>query len=201
MSIDGAEHVDVRVRSLTPERWDDLAVLFGPRGAYAGCWCMWWRVSRAEFARRSATERRAAFRALVDAGEVPGLLAYADGEPAAWCSLGPREHFPSLERSPTLKRVGGAPVWSIVCFYVARPYRRRGLSAALIRACADYAATRGAGLVEAQPVDPLGGPVDVAAAFTGLLPAFLDAGFVEVARRSPRRPIVRLALPATQSTG
>ncbi len=35
------------IHPLTPDRWDDLETLFGPRGAYVGCWCMFWRVSRA----------------------------------------------------------------------------------------------------------------------------------------------------------
>ena len=36
------------IHPLTPDRWDDLEALFGPRGAYGGCWCMFWRVSRAQ---------------------------------------------------------------------------------------------------------------------------------------------------------
>ena len=192
MSPEATPRVDAL--PLTPATWDDLTTLFGPRGAYAGCWCMWWRLSRAEFARRPAGARRDALRALVEAGEVPGILGYLDGEPVAWCSVGPREQFPSLERSRTLKRVDAEPVRSIVCFFVARAHRGRGLSAALIHAVAGYAASRGATVLEAYPVDPLGGTVEPASAFTGLLPAFLGAGFVEVARRSPRRPIVRFAL-------
>ena len=189
------------IRPVTNDNWDDLEAFFGPRGAYAGCWCMWWRLSRAEFSRDSRDERRDGLRALVDAGEVPGLLGYLEGEPAAWCSLGPRERFPSLERSRTLRRIDDTPVWSIVCFWVPRRHRRRGLSRALIAGAASYAASQGADVLEAYPVDPGSHTIDIAAAFTGLLPAFRDAGFVEVARRSPRRPIVRLALPPGVSGG
>jgi len=199
MSPPATSRVDVR--PLTPDTWDDLTALFGPSGAYANCWCMWWCLSRAEFARWSADQRREGLQARVAAGEVPGILAYLDGEPAAWCSLGPRERFPSLERSRTLARVDDAPVWSIVCFYVPRSHRRHGLSVTLVRAAVDHAAGQGAVLVEAYPVDPRGGTVDAAAAFTGLLPAFERAGFVEVARRSPRRPIVRRAASAPASDG
>ena len=34
---------------LVPERLPDLERLFGPRGACAGCWCMWWKTTRKEF--------------------------------------------------------------------------------------------------------------------------------------------------------
>lgn len=42
--------VTLRFDPLTPDRWADLAALFGPRGAFAGCWCMWWRQTPAEYA-------------------------------------------------------------------------------------------------------------------------------------------------------
>ncbi len=175
----------LEVRPATPERWGDLERLFGERGAYGGCWCMWWRLKRSEFAAQSADERRRGLRALVERGEVPGLLAYAGDEPVGWCSLGPRAAYPPLGRSRTLKPVDDEPVWSIVCFFVARPYRRRGVQAALIKAAVAYAAERGARIVEAYPDgDYMGGEA-----------AFRAAGFEEVARRSPTRPLLRRVLP------
>lgn len=188
------EPFDLEIHPVTPERWPDLERLFGPRGACAGCWCMWWKLSRAEFGRQSREERRKGLKRLAESGSVPGLLAYRGGELAGWCALGPREGYPSLERSRTLKRIDDAPVWSIVCFYVGRRFRRQGITARLIEAAVDYAASRGASTVEAYPVDPTGRRLDSVSAFTGLLPAFTRAGFVEVARRSERRPIVRYTI-------
>jgi GNAT superfamily N-acetyltransferase len=177
---------------LTPERWADLERLFGPHGAYAGCWCMWWRISRAAFDRASAEERRAGLRSLVDAGRAPGILAYLDETPIAWVSIAPREAYPPLERSRTLKRVDAAPVWSIVCFFVAKPHRGGGLMVDLVRGAVAYAAQRGAHIVEAYPVDPAGSVVSGSTVgYMGLISAFRKAGFVEVARRSPRRPLMR----------
>lgn len=179
---------------VTPERWPDLEQLFGPRGAYSGCWCTWWRLSRAEFKRHEPEGRRQCLHDLVGSGEVPGILAYVDGNPVAWCSIAPRQQYAALERSRVLKRVDDAPVWSIVCTFVAKPHRRTGMSAHLIHAAVDYAAERGARIVEAYPLDPAVRKVDTASAYRGLLPVFLRAGFVEVARPSERQAIVRYSI-------
>jgi GNAT superfamily N-acetyltransferase len=179
---------------VTPERWPDLEALFGERGAYGGCWCMWFRVTRSQFQQQTGEGNRRALKGIVDSGEVPGLLAYAGGEPAGWCSVAPRDVFPSLDRSRTLKRVDDRPVWSIVCFFVAKPFRGKGVMASLLRAAVDYAAEHGARIVEGYPVEPGDGGIDAASAFTGVVAAFRDAGFVEVVRRSEKRPIMRYAV-------
>ena len=137
---------------------------------------------------------RRRLRALVSRGEVHGVLAYVDGEPAAWCSLGPRESFISLAKSRVLAPVDDRPVWSIVCFYIGRPHRRRGLSSQLLEAAAAYAARRGATLLEGYPHDRGRAPLPDAFAWHGLLTSFQRAGFAEVARRSAGRPIVRRAV-------
>jgi len=182
---------ELEFHPLTPRRWPDLQRLFGPNGADSGCWCMWWRQTREEFNRLHGEPNRRAMQALIRGGEVPGILAYHRGRPVGWCSVAPRERFPVLDRSPNLKPVDAVPVWSIVCFFIPRAYRRRGLSGHLLRAAAQYAHAQGAPAVEAYPVDPRHSASRPGSAFTGLLDTFLRAGFREVARRSPRRPIVR----------
>jgi GNAT superfamily N-acetyltransferase len=180
---------------VTPERWDDLEKLFGPHGASSGCWCMWWRLPRAQYRvqyPRGGQKNKEGLKAIVDSGPPPGLLAYVGGEAVAWCSVAPREQFGALERSRKLKRVDDAPVWSVVCFYVASPYRDRGLMVPLLTAAVEYARARGAKIVEGYPVDPterLTGD----RGYTGVLSAFRKAGFVEVARRGAR-PIMRRSL-------
>jgi len=56
----------VEVYPVTPERWRDLETLFGERGAYGGCWCMWWRISRAEFSSNGNRGNRQEMKRLVD---------------------------------------------------------------------------------------------------------------------------------------
>lgn len=184
----------LEIHSATPDRWADLEALFGAKGACAGCWCMWWRRSRAEFNRQKGEGNRVALKALIDGGTVPGLIAYADGHPAGWVALAPREEYPPLARSRVLQPVDDRPVWSVVCFFVAKPYRRRGLTVRLLQAAADHARRRGAAVLEGYPVEPKKGAMPDVFAYTGLPSAYRQAGFTEVARRSPTRPIMRLPL-------
>lgn len=180
---------------LTPERWTDLESLFGPQGACGGCWCMWWRIPRAEYDRQRGEGNRQALRSVVESGVVPGLLAYAGGQAVGWCALQPRADYPALARSRVLKAVDEAPVWSVTCFYVAKGFRRKGLTVRLLNAAAEYARAQGAAILEGYPKDPPAGASQPDAfVFTGLMGAFLQAGFTEAARRSPTRPIMRKTL-------
>lgn len=181
----------VEFHPLTRGRWADLERLFGERGACGGCWCMWWRLTRSEFDRSKGAGNKRAFKRIVATGEVPGLLAYADGQPVGWCAVQPREAYPVLERSRTLGRIDDEPVWSVTCFFLARPYRRQGLTVELLRAAVRHARSRGARIVEGYPVEPRKGRIPDVFAFTGLVSAFRRAGFTEAARRSPARPIMR----------
>jgi len=179
---------------VTPGRWEDFESLSGPRGAMAGCWCMWWRIKRKDWEANKDTGNRAAMKAIVDGGKTPGLLAYHDDAPVGWVSVGPREDFPVLQRSPILKPVDDQPVWSVVCFVVHKAYKRLGMSGRLLRAAVEYSAEHGATIVEGYPIDPKPGGAADFYSFTGFVSTFQAAGFVEVARRSERKPIMRLYL-------
>jgi len=186
----------VVVHPVTPARWDDLAKLFGPRGACAGCWCMWPRVTSAEFRAGNGDQRRRAFKRIVARGDRPGLIAYVGGEPAAWCAFGPRAEYRRLATSKTFAPVDDEPVWSVLCFFVARPFRRRGLSVRLLEAAAAHARARGARILEGYPTEPGSGRAADAFVWTGLASQFRRAGFSEVVRRSRTRPIMRRTLRA-----
>lgn len=179
---------------LTPERWADFERLFGPSGACDGCWCTFWRQTRAEYASNRGARNHALMRRLVERGARPGLLAYRAGEPVAWCAVEPREAYPSLERSRTLRRIDDEPVWSITCFFVARGERGRGLMEALVEAAVRHAKQNGATVVEGYPVDADGGRTDNVTAYTGIVSAFARRGFREVARGGKRRVIMRRTL-------
>ena len=182
---------DLEFYPLTPERWADFEKLFGKRGACGGCWCMWWRLKRSEFERQKGEGNRMAMKRIVDSGEVPGILAYARDQPIAWCSVAPKEAYPALGRSRTLMQVDDKPVWSIVCFFVAKPFRGKGITRKLLRAAMEYVQKQGGKIVEGYPVEPKKGRIPDAFAYTGLASAFRKAGFVEVVRRSETRPIMR----------
>jgi len=185
-------------RPLVPERLPDLEALFGPRGACAGCWCMWWKTTRTEFDAGKGAGNRAAMRRQVLAGAVPGILAYDAEGPVGWCAVEPRSAYARLSRSRTLAPVDGQPVWSVPCFFVSRRARHTGLTRELLAGAAAHARRSGASILEGYPVDPRGATAD-AWLYTGLASTFARDGFVEVARRSPTRPVVRKALRARRS--
>ncbi len=178
-------------RPVTPDRWDDLVRLFGERGACGGCWCMLYKQTRSQFERNKGGGNRRALKRFIDKGGVPGLLGYVGREPVAWCAIEPREAFPALARSRILQPVDDRPVWSVMCFFVAKNWRRRGIATALLDAAAEHARRRGARIVEGYPVAPKRDPMPDVFACTGIDSAFSRVGFREVARRSPTRPIMR----------
>jgi GNAT superfamily N-acetyltransferase len=183
-----------KILPLTTERWRDFERLFGERGACGGCWCTYWRLSRTEFERGKGDGNRRTIRGLLKKGKPIGLLAYDGAVPVGWCSVSPREDFPRLNRSRVLSKVDEQPVWSIVCFFIHKNYRNRGLTVQLLKAMTDYVKKQGGKIVEGYPIDPFNGKYPTTFAWTGFVSAFKKAGFQEAARRSPTRPIMRFYL-------
>jgi GNAT superfamily N-acetyltransferase len=182
--------VGFEAHPVTKERWTDLVELFD-RPVVRTCFCMFYRKTGTNTG--VGTENRRAMKALVNRGGIPGLIGYEDGVPVAWVSLGPREDYPKLRRSPIMKPVDERPVWSIVCFFVDRSVRGKGLAERMLRAAVDHARSQGARLVEAYPVDA-DEQTDPDTMFFGAKSMYDRAGFREVARRRPTRPVVRRAL-------
>ena len=130
--------------------------------------------------RRSDLEARAA-------GDLPpGVVAREDGRVVGWCSIGPRTDFQRLEYSRTIPRLDDRPVWSVVCFVVAKTERGRGLTGRLLEGAVSFAASHGAPAVEAYPADPGDTRMTDAYAYTGTLQTFLAAGFETVAPTTSR---------------
>ncbi len=154
---------------------------------------MWNRQSNSEFDDCKGQPNQNALRQLVDDDQVPGLLAYDDGVPVGWVSLGPREVFSRLQRSRVTKPVDDVPVWAITCFVVSSRRRRTGVATELLAAAIEYARSRGAAAVEGYPVAPRKDDMPAIYAWMGLASMFTEAGFVELARRSGHRPVMRLS--------
>ena len=177
-------------KPLTPETWNDFEVLFGPRGACGGCWCMTWRLSRAEFKANEGEGNRAAMRALVERGQQPGVLLYQDGHAVAWCAVAPREEYVRLGASKVWAPVDEEKVWSVSCFFVDKKARGKGLSVEVLKAAVEFAQSRGATIIEGYPQE-LTRKLPPAFVWMGVMPTFERAGFHEVARRSAKKPIMR----------
>jgi GNAT superfamily N-acetyltransferase len=187
----------VEIRDCTSERWDDVAAVFDGPGDPGRCWCQWfYRGARAD--RVSADGNRAALEAQVRE-RPPGVLGYLDGVPSGWCAVAPRPTYTRLVRSKLLagtpeEELADPSVWAVTCFVVRRPARGRGLAGPLLAGALDLARRGGARTVEGYPVDTAQRTSTSAALFPGPLPVFLRAGFTEVARPQPARPVVRVTL-------
>jgi GNAT superfamily N-acetyltransferase len=154
-------------------RFDALAAVLGPSTPGGGaCWCMSQRDGRVANEARPGEMRR-----LCEAEPGPGVLLFVDDEPAGWCSVAPRESHRRLLRSRTIPAVDDRERWSIVCVVVRAGHRRQGYARVLVEGAVTHAAAHGADLVEAYPVQSEGRRVRQAAAFTGTVDLFADAGF------------------------
>jgi GNAT superfamily N-acetyltransferase len=186
-------------RPLTPGRFADLEKLFQSRGCSVArnCWCMYYRESGTAPERAPGQTlrqaRREAMKALVEAGRPVGLIGYRGRMPVGWVSLGPREDYRKLARSPVMKPVDEQPVWSVICFVVPSEFRHQGVATELLAAAVAWARRQGVKLLEAYPMDKPGRAGDDTMWF-GAKSMYDKAGFEEVARRKPQRPVVRLKL-------
>jgi GNAT superfamily N-acetyltransferase len=178
---------------LTSSRFADFEHLFGPRGACAGCWCTFWKLRGKAYEENTGEPAHQMQKSIVDSGVVPGLLAYSGGEPVGWIAVEPRSAYPKLAHSRILKPVDAKAVWSVTCFFVASQARRQGLTVELLNAAVEYVKVQGGKIVEGYPVDAKKEmpPVFI---YHGTAAAFQKAGFVEVARRSETRPIMRFII-------
>jgi GNAT superfamily N-acetyltransferase len=145
------------------------------------------------------------------AGGPVGVLAFADDEPVGWCSVAPRAGYRALERSRVLAPVDDAPVWSLVCFYIPGPWRRRGVAGTLLRGALAYALEHEAPALEAYPAgggngqaQPAGGgngqaqPALESGSYSHMGPRglFEREGFVDVTPPGRKRSVLRHDLRA-----
>lgn len=182
-------------KPLTLETWKDFEQLFGDNGACAGCWCMYWLMRRKEYdEKRKDGRTKTEMKKLVKNGTIPGIIAYDNNEPVGWIAFQPREKYPVLNNSKILARVDDKPVWSIVCFFVHKNYRRKNVSVELIKEAVKFAKKKKAKIVEASPVEPKTKKAEPVFIWTGTASAFKKEGFKEVVRRSETRPVMRIKL-------
>lgn len=172
---------DFRVVPLRPDRLEDLAVIFDQPGDPKWCWCASFRITQ-NVKSRPPAENRAVLEAAAR-HRPPGLIGYRDDQPVGWVSLGPREEYVKLANLKVFAPVDDRPVWSIVCFVVARSERGHGIAHHLLAAAIDFARAEGATTLEAYPADPGGKRMHVADGYKGTLSMFERAGFEVVARR------------------
>lgn len=177
---------------VTKKNWGKFVQLFGEKGACGNCWCMYFRLKKSEFDNGKHDDgNKEAMKELVWDGMPVGLIGLYDGEPIAWCAFAPRTDFRKLQNSRVHKPIDDEPVWSIPCFFIAKEYRRRGVSVAMLKGVITYARKNKIKIIEAYPTIPTQEKLPDAFAWIGLYKSFEKAGFKIVDKTSKHRPMVR----------
>ena len=190
LDADMSKNISLSFKPIKRDLWSDLEELFGPNGACGGCWCMFWKLRGKAYEESRGMENRQMHKTMVTAGTITGLLAYLHGEVVGWVAVEPRAAYEKLAYSRSLRPVDAQEVWSITCFFVAKKFRHKGIAVELIKAAVEHVRHHGGGIVEGYPVDAKeNSPAPFV--FTGTASAFRKAGFKEVARNTPARPIFR----------
>lgn len=185
--------------------WEDVQAVLGPRGDAARCQCQrfkmwpgesWASVGAEELAHRL---REQAGCGRPEAPSTAGLVAYLDGLPVGWCAVEPRNVYRRLLRDNRVPWTGrtedktDSSIWAATCFVTRVGYRRRGISAALVRAAVDHARQRGARALEGYPMlTQPGQEIAWGELHMGSRSIFTAAGFNEVSAPTPRRVVMRI---------
>jgi GNAT superfamily N-acetyltransferase len=197
--------MSVRVLPATADRWDDLVTVFGRRGDDPSwCWCRLFLGSGAgsgtdRSADPAPDNRRALREEVIEATTPPGLIAYVDGQAVGWTRVGPRSGFPGVLNNRALARVltEDRGAWWVTCFAIDGRHRRAGVGSALLEAAVTFAHRQGATAVEGHPVDVAAlraARASGSALYTGTMAMFVAAGFAEVGRTYPSRPVMRIVV-------
>lgn len=177
---------------LNQANWAQFVQLFGERGACGNCWCMYYRLTKADYNEGKAENgNKEAMHELVLNNRPTGILGFYESLAVAWCAFAPREDFIKLEKSRVHKRIDDQSVWSIPCFFIDKKFRGQGISVEILKAVIRYARENGIRIIEAYPTIPTTERLADSFAWIGLYKSFERAGFEIVDRTSKNRPMVR----------
>ena len=194
----------VRVVPANEAPWDDIATVFGTRGAASTCFCQRYKLHPGEaFSKFPAEERALRLREQTNAGRAgagrtSGLLAYLDDEPVGWCAVEPRPEYFGLLRVYKVPWEGrnedrsDARVWAVTCVLVRAGFRGRGVGYALARAAVEHARSQGARALEAYPMRTEASEITWDEIHVGAESIFAAAGMHEVSRPGKRRLVMRI---------
>ena len=192
--------VAVTIQPATPRRWDDVVAVFGRRGDDpTWCWCRRFLDAGTHEGGEPASNRDALHDEISLAQVPPALIAYVDETPAGWTRVTPRSTVPGVLANRALRRVltDDPGAWWVTCFAVDQRHRSIGVATALLNEAVAHARRHGATAVEGHPVDTdalKADRVSGSALFTGTMRTFVAAGFTEIGRTYPSRPVMRVEL-------
>lgn len=173
--------MSVHVAPATADRFDDVAVLLGPKNPTSSvCWCLSHRVDARTNRELVGPARGEFVRQLCSRDIAPGVLAYEGDQVIGWAAVAPRSELP-FARSTKIPHVDDLPVWSVWCIRVRPGHRGKGIAHHVLQGAVDHARSKGAPAIEGYPVDNQGAKVDLTMAYVGTRALFERAGFVRAA--------------------
>ncbi|RHX85744.1 GNAT family N-acetyltransferase [Leptospira stimsonii] len=172
-------------KPVNESNWTDLEKLFESKGGPHNCWCMVWRNMEETTDRNSKADKKKSLISYMNRRIPIGILCYNDTEAIAWCSIGPRESYRELSGDKAL-----IDVWSLVCFFIKKEYRQKGITEEFVNHATIYAKENGARYLEVYPVDP----DSPSYRFMGFKPTFDRLGFVFKHKAGQRRNVMTKAI-------
>ena len=173
--------MSIKVRPATLARFDDVAIMLGPKSPTASvCWCLSHRLDSKTNRELVGPARGEYVKQLCRRSVAPGVLGYDDAEVVGWAAVAPRSELP-FARSAKIPHVDQLPVWSVWCIRVRPGHRGKGIAHALLDGAVAYVRSQDAPAVEGYPVDNRGKKVDLTMAYVGTRKLFEDAGFTKAA--------------------
>ncbi|WP_374947965.1 GNAT family N-acetyltransferase [Agreia sp.] len=183
----------LRTELATDRKWADVRTAFGPRaGKPDSCWCQ-------RFRHHDHATNEDALRSELRDSPVPiGMLAYMNDQPVGWTRVVPRHTLPGITENTALKRIleEDPEAWWVTCINLRREARGQGVGTALFLAATNHARANGASVLDGHPVDVTMSTTrpSPSALFTGTVSIFTAAGFHEIGRTYPSRPVMRVNL-------
>ena len=189
------------IRSASEVPWRDVERVFETPGDPRTCWCQYFKLTGAEWREADVAALPARLHEQTRRDDpTPGLIAYADGEPAGWIAVEPRDRYPRLRRSRvvaggSVEDWGDASVWAVVCLVVRRDFRHQGVAADLLAAAVEHARLAGARVIEGYPIDPSQFTSSPAGSlYHGTVSMFAAAGFTATSPSPAQRRVMTLEL-------
>ena len=181
---------------LAPRFWPQVEALFGKTGACGGCWCQAWRIEKGEKWNdvKGAIAKERLHNGILG-GTTLGIIAFDGETPIGWCTFGPRDSFPRLNRARSLQCADSSRVWSLPCFFVIRGYRGKGVAKAMLKHAFEAMREKGVEIAEGYPSKPnKDGQYIAAFSWTGTISLFEKAGFATAGNAEGSKRRVRKQL-------
>jgi GNAT superfamily N-acetyltransferase len=163
------------IKALDETTWDAFAALVEQNnGVFGGCWCMGFHPDGLKNTTPALNRQRKLDR--VREGKTHAALVFDGDSCVGWCQFGAPDEVPRIKnRAAYEKSQSSPPDWRIVCNFVGKGHRRKGVATAGLAGALDLIAGLGGGTVEGYPEDA--GSVPAGFLFNGALSTYEQLGF------------------------